>query len=95
MRKYRLFSEWRGVAVIGEDLGQAVKRAGLKKPDAYREGRKVADGDEIKIKNIIRCEDAPPYNRGGQKVLRTIVEDTERRIHEVDAVVEETFPAPY
>ena len=102
MEKYRLYSEWRGIEVIGESLGQAIMRQGkIRRPDKYAEGRKVVDGEILDPIRII-SEALPNYSRGDDQVRmigdkpagnlrRCVLECADKQIIEVDALIIEVF----
>lgn len=94
MKTYRLFNEWRGVSIIGESLGDALQRNGLREADIYSAGKKVRGGDRQKITRVICAERAcTDRRRGSYDIVASIVELEDSRIVEVDAqVIKEIIP---
>jgi hypothetical protein len=94
MKKYQLFSEWRGVSLIGKDFADALMREKmLRTPTRYAPktpgctAPAVIGGDEEWLVAAIHGVDSPAGStRGGKAYLRAIVEFADGRIREVDAV---------
>ncbi len=90
MRKYRLFSEWRGIGLWGKDLGDALRREGsVQETDQYAAGIKEADGERHEIVRVIHCCGVAERTRGGKSYDRALVEVDGGRIIEVDGVLVE------
>ncbi len=99
LKAYELFGEWRGRRVIGENLGDALRRNGLRKPDEF--GRvekmygnriiapveKIKTGEWLPIKTVLAAEkESPGSKRGDHEYVTAIVEIEGGRIIEVDAL---------
>ena len=94
MKKYQLFGEWRGVAVYGNNLADALMRERtLRTPTQYAPKGPgwtapvvVGGGEEWVVAGI--CDVFSPANstRGGKPYLRALVKFADNRIREVDAV---------
>lgn len=101
MKKYELFSEWRGIKIIGEDLPDALKRAKtLRAPDKIgmhdrinAEGNTCGRGPEIEVSGAVyeiskihKAYIPEGHTRGGKPYEVAVVEFTDGTIKEVDAV---------
>jgi hypothetical protein len=94
MKKYQLFGEWRGVALYGNDLADALMRERtLRTPTRYAPKGPgwtapvvIGGGEEWVVAGI--CDVFSPANstRGGKPYLRAVVKFADNRIREVDAV---------
>ena len=98
MRAYELFREWRGRRIIGENLGDALKRNGLREPDEFamedtgmhRGPVKVKDGEYLPIKTVLVAERKNPgHRRGSDEFVTAMLELENGRIVEVDALLKE------
>ena len=94
MKKFKLYSEWRGVEIYGDNLGDAIIRhQNFQKPDRFAEvtgikGSKVTHGNGawIKVKRMIGIENTMNSTRGNDKFIRVIFELDDRSVVSFDAV---------
>ena len=106
MNKYRLFSEWRGISILGTDFADALTREKvLRAPDKTEMqdrinqsgnvcGRGpvvVEKGEGLVIATIHAVTIPDRITRGDQKIHRAVVEFEDGKIREVDAVLEQTY----
>lgn len=86
INEYRLFNEWRGRTLFGESLTDAVIRAKtLQRPDKFEGGVKVANGDLIIIKGVVKIRDTSNSNRGNKAFESVVVEADDGQYIQVDA----------
>lgn len=88
MTEYRLGSEWREARIYGETLADAVTREGkLQRPDVIANGAKVADGEVCIVGRVIGPRNTHGATRGGKTYESVLVELTDKRIVDVDALM--------
>lgn len=86
LRAYRLYCEWRERRIIGETLGDAIVRNGLREPDRYEGKVKVYSGKELIISRVICAEKSDHSSRrGNDEYVTAIMELAGGKIVEVDA----------
>lgn len=93
--QFSLFNEWRGISIYGESLKDAIlRKKTLQRPDKFNGGLKVAEGEEMHVKNVIGIADVSNtinVMRDMKQIERAIVETDSGQIVEVDATRKEVF----
>jgi len=75
MNRYHLYSEWRGITIIGESLRDAVSRVtGLQRPDEFAAGQLVKRGEVVGITKILGDVDTTGSKRGSETFESVLVE---------------------
>ena len=85
MRKYELFREWGGQEIYGENLGNALLHATLRKADIVIDGR-VIRGEEVEIASILGEEDVSSSKRGEYRFTRMVVETSRGERVAIDGI---------
>lgn len=86
MNRYKLFSEFRNHELFGETLKDALQRhPKLQRTDRYAAGKKSEEGEKIEIAKIIG-EVKNPNFRGTDNIVACLVELTDGRIEQIDAL---------
>jgi hypothetical protein len=101
MKIYTLFSEWRGIKIIGENLIDALYRQKqLKRPDKWANREKIEDGECCKIARVLgmkvksETRYADTVRRGYKEFETAVVEFTDGKIEEIDATCESLTITP-
>ena len=90
MKKFKMYNEWRGVELYGQDLADAIiRRKKFQRPDVVH-GCKAGivtrtDGEWVEVEKIIGYEDTSQKTRGSCKYITVVAELVDKNIVSFDA----------